>query len=94
MSQEDDADEEDDADTPHSTLGGGPNGPLQHYRSGRGSSTDNPDGAPGQSSLRQTASNAAGGMTSDAERRSMQRSARMKARSRLQLLCFRHACLV
>ena len=94
MSQEDDADEEDDADTPHSTLGEGPNGPLQHYRSGRGSSTDNPDGAPGQSSLRQTASNAAEGMTSDAERRSMQRSARMKARSRLQLLCFRHACLV
>lgn len=78
MPQEDDADEEDDAETPHSTLGGAPNGPLQHHRSGRSASMDTPDGAPGSSPLRPTTSSTAGGRRSDAEQRSMQRSARMK----------------
>ena len=81
MLQEDDADEEDEMDTPHSTLGGTLNGPLQHYRSGRPASADFPEGALGPSPLRPSASGAAGGMTSDAEHRSMQRSARMKVRS-------------
>ena len=73
-------DEEDDAETPQSTMGGVPNGPLQHHRSGRSASIDNADGALGHSPLRPTSSNAAGGRTSDAEHRSMQRSARMKVR--------------
>ena len=81
MAQEDDADEEDDMDTPHSTLGGAPNGPLQHYRSGRPASAEIPEGALVPSPLRPTASSAAGGMASNAEHRSMQRSARMKVRS-------------
>ena len=92
MLQEDDADEDDDADTPHSTMGGPPNGPLQHHRSGRSASTDSPDGALGISPLRPTTSNAAGGRKSDAEHRSMQRSARMKVHSPLQVHCMVTSC--
>ena len=70
-----------------------PDGPLQHHRSGRSVSTDfNPDGALGASPLRPTTSSTAGGRKSDAEHRSMQRSARLKVCSPLQAHRSRHGC--
>ena len=76
--QEDDADEEDDTETPHSVGGGTPNGPLQHHKSSRPSSLDAPDNMLGRSPLRSTTSNAAGSMALDGETGALGRSARMK----------------